>query len=48
MSDVSNSNQKYLKFSGLVFLNPALMEIRIVSGPHQIGSMGEMLNQGSA
>jgi hypothetical protein len=43
-----NSKQKYLKFPGLVILNPVLMKIRIVSGSHQIGPIGEMLNPGSA
>jgi hypothetical protein len=37
-------NQKYLKFLGCVILNPVLMKIRIVSGSHQIGPAGEMLN----
>ena len=40
-------NQTYLKFPGLVILNPVLMKIRIVSGSHQIGPIGEMLNPGS-
>jgi len=40
--------QKYLKFPGRVILNHVLMEIRIISGSHQIGPMGEMLNRGSA
>ncbi len=42
------TNQRYLKFPGLVILNHPLMKIRVVSGSHQIGPMGEMLNQGSA
>jgi len=43
-----NASQKYLKFLGRVILNPVLMKIRIVSGSHQMGPMGEMLKQGSA
>jgi len=46
--DKRKTNQKYLKFPGRVILNPVLMKIRIVSGSHQMGPMGEMLNQGSA
>jgi len=39
------ASQKYLKFPGLVILNHALMKIRVVSGSHQIGPIGEMLKR---
>jgi len=44
-ADRLNPIQKYLKFPGYVILNHVLMKIRVVSGSHQIGPMGEMLNR---
>ena len=38
-------DQKVTKFLGQVILNHVLMKMRIVSGSHQIGPMGEMRNR---